>query len=154
VSGQLSVSATYPPGKETSVPTEWEIGWAEERARRCGGESNLLGIEPRFVGRSGLSLVTIPTEKSRLLTSESMAGYLWKLFWILYHQHINMKQLQHTVLSGKKNTSCIDLSYLRTHSLLFSFLWRTFVMCNSRIKGNMRKWMYFEECGLLDCNAL
>ena len=32
VCGQLQAQATLPPGKEPKVPTEYEVGWAQEPA--------------------------------------------------------------------------------------------------------------------------
>jgi hypothetical protein len=71
VSGDhLHAPTVLSPYKQPAVPVEWEARWTPAPTFISTEELNLLsvpGIEPRFLGCAAYSLVTIPTELSRLI---------------------------------------------------------------------------------------
>jgi hypothetical protein len=54
--GQLHAPAALPPGKEPTVPYEWEAEWTSESVSTAWNEE----IEPRLLGRPIHSPVDVP----------------------------------------------------------------------------------------------
>jgi hypothetical protein len=69
VSVQRDAPVALTPRKKTPVPIKLEAEWVWELVWKLGENKRLLalpGIEPRFLSCSGLSLLTVPSELSRI----------------------------------------------------------------------------------------
>ena len=103
----MGVVSFIPWGTRPLYPPKWRLGWPQTPGR-CGEEKYvwlLPRIEPRFLGHTACSLVTLSTELYRVfLDTQTLPITIQNL-------NIGMTESQNMYLIlGKRNTSATEYS--------------------------------------------